>query len=184
MNKIMNKFLLTGNKLMPEMHLGQPGYLCSACGSFTKNKKRIQKFKETGYSKYIDQNELDKSCFQHDISYGDFKDLPRRTTSNKVFCDKEFNIAKNPKYDSYHSGLASMVYKFLDKRSSGGAVVSEIMPNKQLVKELYKPIISKFEKPKLYSSFKDNIWSADLADMQLLSEFNNRICFLLFVADA
>ena len=69
---------------MPEIHIKQPGYTYSACGPFTKNKERIQKFKETGDTSYIYKNELDKACFQHDIAYGDFKDLKRRGTSDKV----------------------------------------------------------------------------------------------------
>ena len=82
---------------MPEMHLRQPGLTYSACGPFTKNKERIKKFKETEDSKYIYQSELDKACFQHDMAYGDFKDLNRRTIADKVLRDKAFNIAKNPK---------------------------------------------------------------------------------------
>ena len=98
---------------MPEMHLTQPGFTYSACGPFTKNKERIQKFKEKGFSQYIYQNELDKVCFQHDVAYGDFKAFTRRTASDKILRDKPFNIAKNPKYYRYQRGLASMVYKFL-----------------------------------------------------------------------
>ena len=82
---------------MPEMHLRQPGFTYSACEQFTKNKKRIQKFKEMGDTSYIYKNELDKACFQHDIASGDFKDLKRRTFSDKVLRDKAFNIAKNIK---------------------------------------------------------------------------------------
>ena len=84
MNETVNKFLLAGDKFMPEMHLKQPGFTYSACGPFTKNKERIQKFKETGDTKYIYRNELDKACFQHGIAYGEFKDLARRTASDKV----------------------------------------------------------------------------------------------------
>ena len=73
MNDIINKFLLDGDKCMPEMHLRQPGFTYSACGPFTKNKERIQKFKQAGNSRYIYKNELDKTCFQHDMTYGDFK---------------------------------------------------------------------------------------------------------------
>ena len=82
-----------------------------------KNKERIQKFKEIGDTKYISKNELDKACFQHDLAYGDFKDLAWRTVSDKVLRDKAFDIAKNPKYDGYQRGLASMVYKFFDKKT-------------------------------------------------------------------
>ena len=84
LNEIVNTFLLSGEKLMPEMHLQQPGFTYSACGPFTKNKKRIQKFKETGDTNYIYKNELDKACFHFDMTYGDFKDLARRTASEKV----------------------------------------------------------------------------------------------------
>ena len=83
------------------MHLRQPGFTQSACGLFTKNKERIQKFIETSNSRYIYQNELDKACFQHNMAYGDFKDLTRRAASDKLLRDKAFNIAKNPKYDGY-----------------------------------------------------------------------------------
>ena len=96
MKKIVNKFLLAGNKFMPEMHLKQPGFTYSVCGPFTKNKARIQKFKETGNTTYIYKNEFDKACFQHDMSDGDYKDLSRRTASDKVLRDKAFHIAKKP----------------------------------------------------------------------------------------
>ena len=99
-------------------------------------------------------------------AYGDFKDLKRRTFFDKVLRDKAFNIAKNPKYDGYQRGLASMVYKFFDKKSKGSGVVNnEIKQNLQLAKELQKPIIRNFKKRTVYLGFKDNIWGADLADM-------------------
>ena len=91
---------------MPEIHFRQPGFTYSTCGSFTKSKERLQKFKETGDSRHIYQNEIDKACFQHDMAYGDFKDLTRRTASDKILCDKAFNKAENPKYDGYQRGLA------------------------------------------------------------------------------
>ena len=81
MNEIINKFLLAGDKFMPEMHLKQPGLTYSACGSFTKNKEIIQKFKETGDTSYIYKNELDKACFQHNMAYGDLKDLAKNKCS-------------------------------------------------------------------------------------------------------
>ena len=118
MNEIVNKFLLAGDKFMPEMHLKQPGFTYSACGPFTKNKERIQKFKETGDKSYIYKNELDMTCFQLDMAYGDFKDIARRRASDKVLRGKVFNIAKNPKYDGYQKGLASIVYQFFDKKSA------------------------------------------------------------------
>ena len=97
MNEIVNKFLLAGDKFMPEMHLKQPGFTYSACGPFTKNKERIQKFKETGDTSYIYKNELDKACFQHDIAYRDFKDLVKRTFADKVLRNKAFKIAIDQK---------------------------------------------------------------------------------------
>ena len=91
MNEIVQKILLAGDKFMLEMHLKQPGFTYSACEPFTKNKEWIQKFKETGDTNYIYNNELDK-------------DLARRTASDKTLRDKAFNIAKNPKYDGYQRG--------------------------------------------------------------------------------
>ena len=92
MNEVVDKFLLAWDKFMPEMHLRQPGFTYSACGPFTKNKER-KKFKKTGDSKYIYQNQLDKACFRHDMAYGDFKDLNRRTFADNVLLYKVFNIA-------------------------------------------------------------------------------------------
>ena len=118
---------MAGDKFMPEMHLRQRGFTYSVSGPFTKGKKRIQKFKQTGDSRYIYKNELDKACFQHDMAYGDFKELIKRTAADKVLRDKEFNITKNPKYDGYQRGLASMVYKFFDKKLK--AVVPHLQIN-------------------------------------------------------
>ena len=108
---------------MSEMHLKQLGFTNSACRTFTKNKERIQKFTETGDTNCIYKNELDKACFQNDMAYGYFKDLERRTASDKVLRDKAFNIAKNPKYDGYQRGLASIVYTFFDKKSPGSMLI-------------------------------------------------------------
>ena len=123
MNGRVNKFLLAEDKFMPEMHLGQPGFTYSACGPFTKNKERIQKFKEAGDSRYFYQNELDKA-------------------------------------------------KFFDKKNSGSGIKNEIISNKELAEELHKPIIRKFNKRKVQLPFIDNIWGADLVDIQLISKFN------------
>ena len=149
---------------MPEMHLRQLGFTYSACGPFTKNKEKIKKFKQTGDSRYIYKNELDKPCFQHDMAYGDFKDLKKRTAVDKVLRDKAFNIAKDPQYDGYQRGLASMVYKCFDKKTKGSGVIlanksaiKSIPQNEQLAEELHKPIIRKYEKRKVYSAFKGNI---------------------------
>ena len=93
MNNIINKFLLTGDKFMPEMHLKQPQFTCSACGPFTKHKQKIQKFKETGDTNYVYKNELDKACFSHNAAYSYNKDLTKRTVADKILRD--------PKYDGY-----------------------------------------------------------------------------------
>ena len=157
---------------MPEIHLRQPQLTYSACGTFTKHEQRIQKFKETGDTNYIYKNELDKACFVHDAAYSDSKDLTKRTVADKILRNKAFDIAKDPKYDGYQRGLASMVYKFFDskvaspdKKSVGSGakhVNTKITPqNEQLAEELHKPIIRKFKKRKVYSAFKDNIWGAD-----------------------
>ena len=124
MNELYSNFLLARDKFMPKMHLKQPGFTYKACGPFTKNKERIQKFKETGDISYIYKNELDKACFQHDMAYGHYKDLKRRTASDKILRDKAFNIAKNCKSDGYQRGLASMVYNFFDQKSSGSGIVN------------------------------------------------------------
>ena len=123
-----------------------------------QKQKGIQKFKETGDSRYIYQNELDKVCFQHDMTYQDFS---RGTASDKILRDKTFNISKSINYGGYQRDLASMFYKFFDKKTSGGT----IMQNQKIKEKLHKTIIRKFGKRKLYSSFKDNIWSADIVDM-------------------
>ena len=194
MNNTVNKLLLAGDKFIPEIHLRQPQFTCSACGTFTKHEQRIQKFRETGDTNYVYKNELDKACFVHDAAYSDSKDLTKRTVADKILKNKAFDIAKDPKYDGYQRGLASMVYKFFDsnvaspdKKSVGcGAkrVNTKIIPqNEQLAEERHKPIIRKFKKRKVYSAFKDNIWVVDLADMQLLSKYNKGIRFLLCVID-
>ena len=152
MNEIMNKFLLVGDKLMPEMHLKQPSFSYSACGLFTKNKQRIENFMKTGNTNFIYKNKLDKVCFQHDMAYGKSKDLVKRTQSDKVLKDKAFKIASDPKYDGYQTGLASMVYNFFDKKFaslntfSGSGITNEA--NYKLANELHKTIIRKFKKEK------------------------------------
>ena len=115
------------------------------------------------------------------MAYGDFKDLPKRTAPDKVLRNKAFKIASDQKYDGYQRGLASMVYKFFNKKSSESGIVNK--ENLQLADELHKPIIRKIKKTKVHSSFRDNIWGVDLADMQLLSKFNKGFRFLLCVSD-
>ena len=98
--------------------------------------------------------------------------------------NKAFNIAKDPKYDGYQRGLASMVYKCFDKKSAESVANSKLAPqNQQLAEKLHKPITKKIRKRKIHAAFKDNIWGADLADMQLLSRYNKGIRFLLCVID-
>ena len=179
MNNVINKCLLVGDKCIPEMHLRQPQFVYSACGPFTRHKERIKEFKRTGDTRYIYRNELDKACFQHDSAYADHKDLINRTKADKFLRDKAYDIASNPKYDGYQRGLASMVYKFFEKKSMGSGIASSSI----LADELHKPIIKKFEKRKVYSQFKDNIWGVDLADMQSLSRKNKGIKYLLCVID-
>ena len=133
---------------------------------------------QTGNADFIYKNELDRASFQHDMAYGKSKDLAKRTQSDKVLGDKAFKITSDPKYDGYQR--ASMVYKFFDKKSSGSGITE---PNYQLADEIHKPIIRKFKKRKVYSSFRDNIWGADLADMQSLSRYNKGIKYLLCAID-
>ena len=166
MNKVINKFLLAGDKFMPEMHLRQPRFVYSACGPFTRHKERIKEFKRTGDTRYIYRNELDKASFQHDSADADHKDLINRTEADKVLRDKAYDIASIPKYDGYQRGLASMVYLWFI-----------------LADELHIPIIRKFNKRKVYSQFKDNIWGVDLADMQSLSRKNKGIKYLSCAID-
>ena len=161
-SNVINKFLLLGDKFMPEIHLRQPQFTYSACGPFTRHEERIQKFKETGDTNYVYKNELDKACFVHDAAYSDSKDLTKRIAADKILKNRAFDIAKDPKYDGYQRGLASQ---------------------RGLANELHKPSIRKFEKRKVYSTFKDSIWGVDLADMQLLSKYNKGIRFLLCVID-
>ena len=125
MNEIVNKFLLAGDKFMPEMHLKQSCFTYSSCGPFTKNKERIEKFMQTGNTNYIYKNDLCKACYQHDMAYDKYKDLTRITGSDKVLRDKAFKIASNPKYDGYQRGLASIIFKFFDKKY---ATKSKSMP--------------------------------------------------------
>ena len=181
MNNAINKCLLAGDKFMPEMHLRQPRFVYSACGPFTRHKKRTTKFKQTGDTSYIYRNELDKACFQHDSAYADHKDLLNRTKSDKVLRDKAYDTASNPEYDGYQRGLASMLYKFFDKKSMGSGIKKDTTKSTAepsalarsfliLADELHKPVIKKFNKRKVYSQFKDNIWIVNLADMQSLSK--------------
>ena len=187
MNSIINKFLLVGDKFMPEMHLRQPRFVYSACGPFTRHKERINEFKHTDDRRYIYRNELDKACFQHDSAYADHKDLINRPEADKVLRDKVYDTASNPEDDGYQRGLTSMVYTFFDKKSTASGfkkLKNTTKPSSSmLADELHKPIIRKFNKRKVYSQFKDNIWGVDLADMQSLSRKNKGIKYLLCAID-
>ena len=167
MNKIVNKFLLACDKLMPEMHLKQPGFTYSACGPLTRNKKRIEKFMQRGNTEFIYMNELEKACFQHDVdAYGNPKDLAKRTQSDKVLRDKTFKNASDPKYDGC-------------QRRSG----VDAEPNYQLANKLHRQNYRNFKRQKVYPSFRDNIWGVDLADIQSLSKYNKGIKYLLCATD-
>ena len=114
-NSINNKFLLAGDKFMPELHLVDPTVKkYSTCGPFTKHTQRIQDFLNTSKLSYIYKNDLDKACFQHDMAYNKFKDIEKRT--DIVLKNKAFKIVSNPKYNGYERGSASMVYKFFVKK--------------------------------------------------------------------
>ena len=134
-----------------------------------------------------------KACFQHDSAYADHKDLINRIEADKVLRDKAFDMASNPEYDGYQRGLASMIYKFFDKKATaepsslersakhvmGSGIKKDTTKSSSLersslilVDELHKPVIRKFNKREVYSQFKDNIWGVDLADMQSLSRKN------------
>ena len=142
---------------------------------------------------------LMKLVFNNDSAYANHKGLINRTKADKVLKDKAYNIGSNPKYDGYLRGLASMVYKFFDKKSIGSGTAGSTAgprslersslnrtaePNSLiLADELHKPVIKKFNKRKVYSQFKDNIWGIDLADMQPLSKKSNGIKYLLCAID-
>ena len=163
MSNTINKLLLAGDKFMPEIHLRQPQFTYSASGPFTKHEQRIQKFKETGDTNYIYKNELDKACFVHDAAYSDSKDLTKRTSADKILKNKAFDIAKNPKYDGYRRGLASMVYKFFnskvaspDKKSVGSGakqVNTKITPQNELKNSL-NPSLENLKKEKYIQHLK------------------------------
>ena len=138
MNEIINKFLLTGDKFMPELHLKEPGFTYSACGPFTKHCERLNKFRETGNFKHLYKNELDNACFAHDAAYSDSKDLAKRTISYMTMKDKAY--ARNHGYDGHQRALASMFYKFFNKKTGSGISVNE-----PLAEELHKSVIKKFK---------------------------------------
>ena len=187
MNNTINKLLLADDKFIPEVPLRQPQFFYSACGPFTRHKERIKEFKRTGDTRLLYRNELDKACFKHDAAYAKYKDVENRLISDQKLRNSAYDIASNPEYDGYQRGLASMVYKFfdskvapLDKKTMSGKGTKN---NKILAEELHKPAIKKFNKSKVYSQFRNNIWGVDLADMQSLSKKNKIIKYLSCAID-
>ena len=178
MNKIVNKFLLTGEKFIPELHLQQPGLIYIAGGSFTKHLERNKKFRETSNLKHIYKTKLSKACFVHDVAYSHSKDLTKRTISD-VLKYRANEIAINPKYDIYQRVLASMIHKLLDQKTGPEAKASA---NEELAQKLHKSIIKKFKRMGLCARFRDNIWASDLAEMGLLSS-KTQVKYLLCVID-
>ena len=163
---------------MPEVHLKQPGFNYSACGSFTKHHERIQKFRETDNLKHLYRNELDKACFAHDAGYSNSKDLTKRTISDKTLKDRAYEFARNCNYDGYQRALTSMFYMFLKMETESGVIVNE-----ELTEELHKSVIKKLKKRKVYARFKDNIWAVDLAEMEWFSSKNKNVKYLLCFID-
>ena len=182
MNEIINKFLLVGDKFMPEMHLRQTRFVYSACVPFTRHKE----FKRTGNINLLYRNALDKACFKHDAAYAKYKDVENRLIAYHKLKNSSYDIASNPEYDGYQRGLASMVYKFFNSKVAprnktiSGKGTKEV--NKIFAKELHKPVTRKFNKRKVYSQFKGNIWGADLVDTRLLSK-KKGIKYLLCAID-
>ena len=115
---------------MSKLHFKQPDFTYSACGPFTKNRERIQKFREVGNLKHIYKNELNKACFAHDAAYSNSKDLAKRPISDKVFKIIAYETARNPGYDEYQRALLGMVYNVFDNKTG-----LRISVNKQLPEE-------------------------------------------------
>ena len=143
------------------MHLKQSGFTYSACGTFTKHRERIQKFRETGTLRHFYRNELEKVCSAHNAAYSESKDLAKRTISEKILKDRSYEIARNHGYDGYQSALGSMMYKFLHTKTGSWVRMTSkarLSVNEQLAKELHKLVTKKFRRRKVYGRFKDNIW--------------------------
>ena len=154
MNKIADRFLLTGDKFMPELHLKQPGFTYSTCGPITKHCERIQKFRETDNLRHLYGNELDKACFAYNAPYSDSKDLAKRTISDKILRDRPYAIARNCNYGGYQRALASMVCEIFDKKTGTIATSKAgISLNKQLSEELHKLVIKNFKRRNAYARF-------------------------------
>ena len=127
MNNTVNKFLLVGDKFMPEMHLRQPQFVYSACGPFTRHKEIIKESKRTGDTRLLYRNELDKACFKHNAAYAKYKDVENRLISDQKLRNSEYDIASNLKYDGYQRGLARMVYKFFDSKVKVAQSIRQIL---------------------------------------------------------
>ena len=121
----MNEIVYWLETNLSELHLKQLGFIYSACGPFTKHRERIQKFRETDNVKHLHRNELGKVCFAYDTAYSDNKELAKRTISDKNLKDRANEIARNCNYDGNQRALASMVYKFFDKKTGSGVSVNE-----------------------------------------------------------
>ena len=171
---------------MSEMHLWDPKVKkYSACGPFTRHQKRIDMFMKDRRLSHILKNRLDAACFQHDPTYTKYKDRLNREQSDIVLKNKALKIATDPRVNGYQRRLASMVYKFFNEVTKGSGInlQANSLNNETLAEELHQPIIKNFKRRKVYSSFKDNIWGVDLADMQLISKYNKGIRYLLCVID-
>ena len=138
MNEIVNNFLVSANKFILEIHLKKPRFTYSACGPLTANKEKTEKFIQTGNTDFIYKNSPDKACFKYNMAYGKSKDLAKRTQSDKVLRDKAFRIASDAKFDSYQRRLASMVFKFFNKKSSGGAINFNVNSQMNFISRLLK----------------------------------------------
>ena len=183
---IINSFLLIRDKLMPEMHFWDPKIKkYSACGPFTRHQQRINDFMKDGKISQIAKNRLDAACFQHGSAYNKYKDSLNRKKSDVFLKNKALKIATDPKVNGYQTSLAAMVYKLFNERTKGMGIESgnRYPENEVLPKELHKPIIRNFKRRKVYSTFKDNIWGVDLADMTIITKFNKGIKYLLCVID-
>ena len=135
MNKIVNTFLLAGDEFVPKLHLREPGFADSACGVLTKHCKIIKTFKE------IYKNELGQACFVHNVAYSVSNVSSKRTVSDKVLKDRGYEIAINPKFDGYQSGLASMLYKFFDKKTGLKANVNEVLAQELQKRKVFSSLI-------------------------------------------
>ena len=183
---IINKFLLIGDIFMPEMHLWDPKVKkYSACGPFTRHQKRIDMFIKDGRLIHILKKRLNAACFQHDSACAKYKDRLNRKQSDIVLKNKTLKIATDPRFNGYQGGLASMIYNFFNERTKGSGInlQESSLNNEVLAEGFHKPTIKNFKRRKVYSTFKDNIWGVNLADMQLISKYNKGIRYLLCVID-